>query len=299
MSTNTRIITGAVILIIIAIVFAVARTETPSPAASPVAVLYNCSQGKTIQAAYEEGTAQPAPQPGEPPKASGSVALTLSDGRAMTLARTLSADGTRYANADESFVFWSKGNGALVLEHNQEKSYIGCIAVAPVPTGYDLPQIYSNSGEGFSLRLPEGYTPDASYGYDLLPGERIAGVKFTIPQTLAAGTNLSDDSYISVESIPQSESCSAGLFFDGMHPVSTVEENGTSYSLATSSNAGAGNRYEETVYALPGTNPCLAVRYLVHYGVIQNYPEGAVREFDKDALLRELDAIRHTLTVVQ
>ena len=66
-----------------------------------------------------------------------------------------------------------------------------------------------------------------------------------------------------------------------------------------STGAAAGNRYEETVYTLPGTNPCIAVRYFIHYGVFQNYPAGTVREFDQQALLASFDAIRHTLVIVQ
>ena len=70
------------------------------------------------------------------------------------------------------------------------------------------------------------------------------------------------------------------------------------YSVASSTGAAAGNRYEETVYALPGTNHCIAVRYFIHYGVIENYPVGLVREFDKKSLLKEFDTIRRTLNIL-
>jgi hypothetical protein len=69
--------------------------------------------------------------------------------------------------------------------------------------------------------------------------------------------------------------------------------------VASTTGAAAGNRYEETVYAIPGTNPCVAVRYFVHYGVIENYPPGTVRQFDKQALLDQFDRIRRTLVVNQ
>lgn len=72
-----------------------------------------------------EATATPA-APGMPPTPGGSVAITLSDGRAMTLPQTISADGARYANADESFIFWSKGNGAFVMEGNAT-TYANCV----------------------------------------------------------------------------------------------------------------------------------------------------------------------------
>jgi membrane-bound inhibitor of C-type lysozyme len=94
---------------------------------SPIAqATYICDGGKTIQAAFYKGDEQTA-EPGQPPIPSGSVNLVLSDRRNFDLAKTLSADGGRYANGDESFVFWDKGNTALVLENGVEKDYKGCL----------------------------------------------------------------------------------------------------------------------------------------------------------------------------
>lgn len=303
MDTNTRVgaATLIVIVIIIAIIFAIVHAYAPSgSSAKPVATaLYVCNEGKTINTSFYQGRSTPSPSPDRPPVPGGSVALKLSDGRSLMLAQTISADGVRYANADESFVFWSKGNGALVLENNQEKSYIGCIVVAPEPAGQSLSQVYANSGDGFSIRYPAGFTADAAYHYqELGPGKDISGVRFTIAPSVAAGTNLSNDSYISVEEIPQAKTCSAMLFLDKGVTARTVTEGEIDYSVASSTGAGAGNRYEETVYALSGTNPCIAVRYFIHYGVIENYPPGAVQAFDSAALLAEFDTIRHTLTTL-
>jgi len=87
---------------------------------------YACKAGKTIVASYYESENKPVVNPGEPPIPIGSVVLKLSDGRAMTLPQTLSADGARYANADESIVFWSKGNG-LTFTENGKETYLGCV----------------------------------------------------------------------------------------------------------------------------------------------------------------------------
>lgn len=264
-----------------------AISASPSPTSAPtLSFFYSCNTKKTLTATY-------TPQ-------FDSVTVALSDGRSMTLPKTISADGMRYANSDESFIFWGKGNGALVLEHNQEKSYIGCILVAPAPTGQALPTVYSNGNEGFSLRLPEGYTVNEKYTYQALgPKKSIAGIQFTIPTSLTKGTNLSTDSYISVEQIPKSQTCTASSFLAGQPAAKNTTEHGTEYSMATATDAAAGNRYEETVYALVGTNPCIAVRYFIHYGVFENYPAGSVKQFDKDALIKQFDAIRSTLTVNQ
>lgn len=267
------------------------ENQLPTPIAQ---VTYICNDNKTIDAAFYKGETQPMVEPGQPPIPTGSVKIVLSDGRNLNLSQTISADGARYANSDESFVFWSVGNSALVLENNVEKSYIGCIVEAKDPGG--LPNIYHDSTVGFSIRYPTNYSIDANYQYqELGPGKEIYGVKFTIPESATTGTNLSDDSGISVESIPAVQDCNANLFlFDGP-AAQTTTDNGTEYSYTSSIGAAAGNRYEEGVWALPGTNPCIAIRYFIHYGVFENYPQGSIQEFDRTSLINQFDKIRRTL----
>lgn len=56
-----------------------------------------------------------------------SVKTKLSDGREVKLNQVISASGARYANKDESFVFWTKGDGAFVMENN-EMTFKECVA---------------------------------------------------------------------------------------------------------------------------------------------------------------------------
>ncbi|MFA7302777.1 MAG: hypothetical protein WC030_03455 [Candidatus Paceibacterota bacterium] len=163
------------------------------------------------------------------------------------------------------------------------------------PTDQEVSQVYSS--EMFSIRTPKGYTVDESYTYQALgPGKEIKGVKFTVPVSLAEGTNLSSDSYVSVEQMPAVDYCAADLFLD--LPGRGVATDGKQL-VASSTGAAAGNRYEEVVYAIAGTKPCVAVRYFIHYGMIENYPEGSVHAFDRTALQQEFDAIRSTLVVAE
>jgi membrane-bound inhibitor of C-type lysozyme len=283
-------------------------TSTSTVAASGTlisTVNYACSSNNTITASYYNGPAVAQTDPNQPPTPTGYVTVQLSDGRTMTLDQTISADGTRYSNTDGSFVFWSKGNGAMVMENNQPSTtYTGCTQVAAQPQGSDLTQTYVDSTVGFSIRYPQTFTADNTYKYqEMGPGKDISGVKFTIPSSMATGTNLSNDSYISVESLPgvTDEECSAGMFLDPgvAGKTQTITDNGTTYSFASSTDAGAGNRYEESVYVLPSTNPCIAVRYYIHYGAIENYPAGSTTAFSESAIHNEFDAIRDTLTVNQ
>ena len=265
----------------------------PEPTAT---VSYACDADKTISAVYYDGPTTPPAGPNMPPTPGGSVKLVLSDGRSMTLAQTISADGTRYANPDESFVFWGKGNSAIVLENNVAKTYTGCVLVKPDTGG--LTQIYQNGTNLISLRYPAGFTVDENYKYqEMGPGKDIYGTKFTIPTSMSEGTNLSSDSYISIETLPKTMACDASLFnYDKVTP-KEVTDNDTTYSMASTGGAGAGNRYNETIYAIPGSNPCIAIRYFVHYGVFENYPAGSIKEFDNQALMNQFDTIRRTLVI--
>ena len=97
--------------------------------------VYTCDDGKSIHADFYEGS-HAARNPGEPPTPGGSVSLTLSDGRALTLPQTISASGVRFANADDSFVFWNKGNTAFITEGtSSEPTYSNCATAEPAPAG--------------------------------------------------------------------------------------------------------------------------------------------------------------------
>ena len=184
----------------------------------------------------------------------------------------------------------------------------GGSSTVPNPPAQQTANVYQDPTLGFSITLPTAlasstsdslYSVDTSYEYQAQgPGKAIGGVKFTIPGSMATGTNLASDSYISVEHLAAGQTCDASTFaLDPSIKSQTVTDGGISYSVASSSDAGAGNRYEETVYALSGSSPCIAVRYFIHYGAIQNYPEGAVQQFDKAALLQTFDQIRRTLAL--
>lgn len=83
------------------------------PAAGSIVASFDCEDGRKIQAVFATGA-----QPG--------VKLTLSDGRKMELPQAMAASGARYANRDESFVFWNKGRTAFIEEAGHQ-TYTGCV----------------------------------------------------------------------------------------------------------------------------------------------------------------------------
>jgi len=84
----------------------------PALAEDPIATVdYACKDGKMIRATFYKA----------------SVDLVLGGGRKISLPQARSADGGRYATGDESFVFWSKGNGAFVTEGDPNvQTYADC-----------------------------------------------------------------------------------------------------------------------------------------------------------------------------
>lgn len=247
------------------------------------AVNFACDEGKTIAATFY----------------ADEVDLKLSDGRAMTLTQTMSGSGIRYASADESFVFWSKGNTAFVTEGaDQTQTYVGCILVNDVPGGADF-ETFASATHGFSIRYPKGWTVNPNYRDESWgPGHEITGVSFTIPKSMTTGTNLADDTRLAVETLPDASTCTADQFLPGTGSVaSPVTDDGTEYSVATFSDAGAGNIFDQTVYALSGTSPCLGVVYVIHSSNIGNFDPGAVTAFDRAKLTAEFDTIRRSLVI--
>lgn len=246
-------------------------------------VRFACDQDKTIRATF----------------ADTKVDLTLSDGRKESLPQTMSGSGIRYANAGETFVFWSKGNTAFVTEGTKgQETFSGCIVVSDAP-GERGWATFASSERGFSIRYPRGYSVDTAYRYEALgPGKEIPGVAFTIPAKTSDGTNLSPDTRLTVESLPEAQSCTADLFLPSVTGgLKNLTEDGTDYSVGSLSDAAAGNLYDETVFAFAGTSPCLAVRYSIHSTNIANFDPGTVKEFDRATLIKQFDKIRKTLVI--
>lgn len=154
---------------------------------------------------------------------------------------------------------------------------------------------YTSPTLGYSLTYPIAYT-QSDHTYEFSDTKNIeGGFKVTVPAAMATGTNLSSDTYLAVEQLPNARVCTGDIFLRANVTAKNVDDGGMTYSVASSSDAGAGNRYEEWVYALPESSPCTAVRYFIHSTVLENYPEGTVREYDRTMLLSDFDGMRRSL----
>ncbi len=140
---NAWVIAGAVVTIVI--IWAIVHVSGSSRKLLGSAT-YFCDGAKAIEASFYEGKTMETPAPGEMPQPTGTVDVSLDGSPIMSLHQTISADGVRYANGDESLVFWSKGTSVLVMRNNvMDPMYTNCDAtrsatassttpVTPAPT---------------------------------------------------------------------------------------------------------------------------------------------------------------------
>ena len=169
----------------------------------------------------------------------------------------------------------------------------------PVPAPVAQPATSTYATTSFSVVYPAAFSADKSYVYDQVnPKKPIHGVKFSIPLEMATGTNLSIDSGVAIEQLPHAKKCTGDIYLHDNVRANERTDNGVTYSVASSSGAGAGNFYEETVYAITGSVPCTAVRYFIHSTNIGNYDPGTVKEFNRAALLASFDKIRQALVLI-
>ncbi len=82
-----------------------------------ISTVYKCDDNKFIIADYFDGK----------------ITLNLSDNRSIILPQTEAESGARFADKNEVFVFWNKGNSAFINELG-EQTFSNC--VINEPAGY-------------------------------------------------------------------------------------------------------------------------------------------------------------------
>ncbi len=111
------------------IVFWRFRISALSPADKKTIVAdatFACPDNKSVHVIfYEQPQIAPVSQDAMPTP-TGSAKISLSDGRDFTLPQTISADGARYATADDSLVLWNKGSSVTFWEKNIA-TYTDCV----------------------------------------------------------------------------------------------------------------------------------------------------------------------------
>lgn len=84
------------------------------------AVVFQCAEGKEFLARVEV-------RPDASPENPGRAEVFFIDGSITPVTQTMAASGVRYATADESLVFWMKGETAFIEQAGQT-TYQDCTA---------------------------------------------------------------------------------------------------------------------------------------------------------------------------
>lgn len=112
---SPQFIIGLLILFIILLLIDITwRWQASDSAEDIISAKFVCAGGKTIKSQFHNGKIN-------------WVELNLSDGRTKYLPQALSASGARYADPQDSFVFWTKGESAFITEEDLE-TYTNCQA---------------------------------------------------------------------------------------------------------------------------------------------------------------------------
>lgn len=125
-------------------------TSTPIPTLeTPISATFNCPNNAYIQAKFYNDNPS-------------HVELILSDGRNLSLPQAVSASGARYTNANETFVFWNKGDSAFIDE-NGKRTFDNCQTTSaeskPTSTSLANPASVNCANKGGQLQIktrPDG-----------------------------------------------------------------------------------------------------------------------------------------------
>lgn len=159
-------------------------------------------------------------------------------------------------------------------------------------------QSYANTVFSFSAFVPEGFSINESYfNYTLGPGRDIPGISFTIPADMAAGTNLSADTRMSVEVLSRA-ACVPADFIPTTSKGTPITVGANSYRYASSADAGAGNRYDESIYVSKLRETCYGVRFFIHSTALENYEPGTRKAFDREAVTAKFKEIMASLRFI-
>ena len=294
MRHGTSLIWGLIIVLAIALgaYFIVRAPEVSAPSgttateSAPKTVTFYCGSGNTMQADF----------------ATSSVALAFSDGTNLTLPQTMSGSGIRYeaTSTGSDLLFTGKGDTGSFTDSasTTDLRYATCLAAdvaASDAPGYDT---YENLGKSFTFSFPTdfevtGVAPGYGPGWSA-PATTTGMVlaKIYVPQSYEPGTNFGDAWFtVGASGDPQAVADCTKDLAGNQASSSPVTIGDTTFTKLLFGGAGAGNRYDTTSYRAVRDGQCYAIEYTVHYGVLENYPKGAVQAFDEAKITSALDEV--------
>lgn len=161
----------------------------------------------------------------------------------------------------------------------------------------------NNTAGGFSISYPLDFDTQDNYSATPSTDWRLnsngaSGIKYfmlTVPRVFEPQTNFVDAT-LTIGASGKATAVAQCLIPDtGDGPAtatSSAEINGTSFTIFTSSGAGAGNYYDTTSYRTIHAGKCYAVEYTIHSAQIMNYPASYnLRPFNE----KQIDTLMNTI----
>lgn len=212
-------------------------------------VTFYCSGNKSIQAIFF----------------ADKVELSLSDGRNMLLPQAISASGARYANSDESFVFWNKGNTAFINE-GDAATFENCSIDAVNQEENNSWQTFTDKEQNLEFQYPANLT--AKY---------IHTVSWPPIITVKAGQQLDCQETSAASSLPQR--------------VKRRQVDNRVYCVSASSEGAAGSVYTEYSYTTAWNGKIAKLSFTLRYPQCYNYDEPKQTECKNERESFDLDSV--------
>ena len=206
-------------------------------------------------------------------------------------------------SADEQCLFWrgalpaSQDYFVTLTPDGEGLQFVMQVAINPPDRGFQYFDF--KSATGLSLTYPDTFAPALS-----VQGNYKAEPELTlqlIDSELYEKTNLSEV-YLFVSSTAEAQTvatCTEPNQSGGgpEYPVGDEIINGLTFAHSTSEGAGAGNYYQQEIYRTVYQNVCHEVIYFIHYTNASNYTPDTVTEFNRDAVMRNLQAVFSTIAI--
>jgi hypothetical protein len=171
--------------------------------------------------------------------------------------------------------------------------------VAINPPGMGFQYFDFKSATGLSLTYPDTFAPalPVQGNYKTEPVLTLQ----LIDSELYEKTNLSEV-YLMVSSTAEAQTVATCTEPNqgGGGPEQVVGDeviNGLTFVHSTSEGVGAGNYYQQEIYRTVYNNACNEVIFYIHYTNAGNYTPGTVTEFNRDAVMRNLQAVLSMIKV--
>ncbi len=201
-------------------------------------------------------------------------------------------------SADEQCLFWrgmlpaSQDYFITLTPDGEGLQFVMRVAINPLNMGFQYFDF--KPATGISLTYPDTFAPalpmQGNYKTDPVLTLQL------IESELYEKTNLSEV-YLMFSSSFDSKvvsTCTEPNQNGGggpEYPADEVVVNGLTFVHTTTEGAGAGNYYQQEIFRTVQNNACHEVIFFIHFTNASNYTPGTVTEFNRDAVMQNLQAV--------